>query len=721
MINVTEAYKEAIKEDRIFDLQDKIILKDDTEIPLIMSDVLAYSINSATSSDSTFDVGSVVAAKLSLTIDNTDERFEDVDLTDARISTQIGLLVGSTFEYVTKGIFYINSAQDSGDTIVIEAYDKILFLDLPYAESTLAYPATIREILQEACTHCGITLDTTTIGTGANYIVNSRPVTDSLTFRDIVSYCGKILGKYAYISADQKLKFVWYEKSNSPYEITEQSSLTKNRSSMTITGARFGYTVTTVKEGETEQTEENKTAFVGTEGYVLTMEDNPLIQTEDMANKVMNILKSSVVGTTIRVYSLSCLSDPTIEAGDSIKVTDRKGRSFESFITNCTFTLCGNQELSLGAETETENQYQRFSISDKIVSKANQNNQQLINDYNNEMQRLTDLMMGSFGIYKTEEKQKDGSTIFYLHDKKTLKESTTIWKMTANAIAVSTDGGKTFNAGLGKDGNVITKVLSTIGINFDWAKGGTLNLGGEKNGNGVLKVTDSSGNLVGMMSNDGLMANRGKVGGWNISDSTFSQEVTSDVGTYGVYMQPPTPGEKWAGFCIQKLISGSTYDHMFEVNGDGNLFAKGYAVIDGFLNIGSYAVIDGSLETKSYANVGENLAVGGDLIVHGAAQIENVSDIFGKMFCCVSAVVTESPAAINAPDGYIPIAAINADWAAYPDTAFEIVRQGGFNLLLTRNLKTNPATSGNYVAGSGGGRRANILFVNRKFISGYDV
>lgn len=708
MINVTEKYKECIKEERIFSLEDTIILKDDSQIPLTMSDVLAYSINSATSSDSTFDVGSVVAAKLSLTIDNTDERFEDVDLTDARISTKIGLLVEDSFEYVTKGIFYINSAQDSGDTIVIEAYDKILFLDLPYAESTLAYPASIREILQDACEHCGLTLDAN-LGAGADYIVNSKPATDSLTYRDVVSYCGKILGKYAYIAADQKLKFAWYEKSNSPYEITEQSSLTKNRSSMTITGARFGYTVTTVKEGESEATEENKTAFVGTEGYVLTMEDNPLIQTEDMANKVMNILKSSVVGTTIRVYSLSCLSDPTIEAGDSIKVTDRKGRSFESFVTNCTFTLCGNQELSLGAETETENQYQRFSISDKIVSKANQNNQQLINDYNNEMQRLTDLMMGSFGIYKTEEKQKDGSTIFYLHDKKTLKESTTIWKMTANAIAVSTDGGKTFNAGLGKDGNVITKVLSTIGINFDWAKGGTLNLGGEKNGNGVLKVTDSSGNLVGMMSNDGLMANRGKVGGWNISDSTFSQEVTSDVGTYGVYMQPPTPGEKWAGFCIQKLISGSTYDHMFEVNGDGNLFAKGYAVIDG------------SLETKSYANVGENLGVDGDLIVHGTAQIENVSDIFGKMFCCVSAVVTESPATINAPDGYIPIAAINADWAAYPDTAFEIVRQGGFNLLLTRNLKTNPVTSGNYVAGSGGGRRANILFVNRKFISGYDV
>lgn len=700
MINVTEKYKECIKEERIFSLEDTIILKDDSQIPLTMSDVLAYSINSATSSDSTFDVGSVVAAKLSLTIDNTDERFEDVDLTDARISTKIGLLVEDSFEYVTKGIFYINSAQDSGDTIVIEAYDKILFLDLPYAESTLAYPASIREILQDACEHCGLTLDAN-LGTGADYIVNSKPATDSLTYRDVVSYCGKILGKYAYIAADdQKLKFTWYKKSDSPYEITEQSTLTKNRLSMTITGARFGYTVTTVKEGESEPTEENKTAFVGTEGYVLTMEDNPLIQTEYMANKVMNILKSSVVGTTIRVYSLSCLSDPTIEAGDSIKVTDRKGRSFESFVTNCTFTLCGNQELSLGAETETENQYQRFSISDKIVSKANQNNQHLINDYNNEMQRLTDLMMGSFGIYKTEEKQKDGSTIFYLHDKKTLKESTTIWKLTANAIAVSTDGGKTFNAGLGSDGNVITKVLSTIGISFDWAKGGTLNLGGEKNGNGVLKVTDASGNLVGMINNNGLNAYRGTFGGWTIDgDKLYQDAVGVDGYTYRVYFQPVAdPKVNWMTYIVQRRLNTTDeWKNIFYVTGDGEIYGKGHAYIGG------------------------NLGVGGDLIVKGAAQIENVSDIFGKMFCCVSVVVNESPVAIYVPDGYIPIAAINADWNAYPDTAFDIVRQGGFNLLLTRNLKTNAASSGNYVTGSGGGRRANVLFINRKFISGYDV
>lgn len=96
-------------------------------------------------------------------------------------------------------------------------------------------------------------------------------------------------------------------------------------------------------------------------------------------------------------------------------------------------------------------------------------------------------------------------------------------------------------------------------------------------------------------------------------------------------------------------------------------------------------------------------------------------DLFGKLFYSCSAVVTSSPAKIAAPEGYIPIAATNADWNAYPEITFDIVKQGGYNLLLTRSLKTGASDSGQYITGDGGGRRANILFVNRKFISGYDV
>ena len=246
----------------------------------------------------------------------------------------------------------------------------------------------------------------------------------------------------------------------------------------------------------------------------------------------------------------------------------------------------------------------------------------------------------------------------------------------------------------------MVNVLSAIGIDFSWAKGGTLNLGGAGNGNGVLKVTNASGDMVGLIDKSGINTYRGTFGGWTIDgDKLYQDAVGVDGYTYRVYFQPVAdPKVNWMTYIVQRRLNTTDeWENIFYVTGDGEIYGKGYA------------------------NIGGNLGVGGDLIVHGAAQIENVSDIFGKMFCCVSVVVTESPVAIYVPDGYIPIAAINADWNAYPDTAFDIVRQGGFNLLLTRNLKTNPATSGNYVAGSGGGRRANILFVNRKFISGYDV
>ena len=40
-------------------------------------------------------------------------------------------------------------------------------------------------------------------------------------------------------------------------------------------------------------------------------------------------------------------------------------------------------------------------------------------------------------------------------------------------------------------GELVVNVLDAIGINFDWARGGTLTLGGYGNGNGLLSILDS--------------------------------------------------------------------------------------------------------------------------------------------------------------------------------------------------------------------------------------
>jgi hypothetical protein len=61
-----------------------------------------------------------------------------------------------------------------------------------------------------------------------------------------------------------------------------------------------------------------------------------------------------------------------------------------------------------------------------------------------------------------------------MHDKPTLAESMKIWKQTADAFAVSTDGGVTYTAGFDVEGNAVVNILSAIGVNADWVRTGKL-------------------------------------------------------------------------------------------------------------------------------------------------------------------------------------------------------------------------------------------------------
>lgn len=90
--------------------------------------------------------------------------------------------------------------------------------------------------------------------------------------------------------------------------------------------------------------------------------------------------------------------------------------------------------------------------------------------------RLDNIILESGGVFTTEEMQDDGSIIYYLHDSPELESSKSVWKMTSEAFAVSTDGGKTWNAGFTVTGEIIAKILDTIGINANWINTGALNI-----------------------------------------------------------------------------------------------------------------------------------------------------------------------------------------------------------------------------------------------------
>lgn len=76
-----------------------------------------------------------------------------------------------------------------------------------------------------------------------------------------------------------------------------------------------------------------------------------------------------------------------------------------------------------------------------------------------------------------------------------MAESNIIWKLTAEAFAVSVDGGKTYPYGFAVTGELITRLLYAEGINADYINAGTL-IVRDKSGNAIFEADMDTGSVT---------------------------------------------------------------------------------------------------------------------------------------------------------------------------------------------------------------------------------
>lgn len=568
MIASSMAYKKAIRGSRIMSIHDQYIFKDGSRPDIGTTDFMKYEINEAVSEQSTFSIGAAVIKKYTATLNNMEEKFSDFDFEGLDILARVGLLLeDGTVEIIPKGKYRCVNAKLNESTIDLEAYDSMLFFDRPYSESTLQYPATITQIINDACVHCQMAVDEKTIPWGG-HIIKKRPDDKDLTFRDMIGYCAQIMCCYAKIDHLDKLSFGWYdfetlEKMQNGYDggnladyatgdkldggnfkdysegdfydsgsfrdtyeyhhFYSLGSQSINTDDIIVTGIK----VTSEKTDDSEE----ESYMYGGDGYVLSIEKNPLIQTGDV-QIVASYIGKKMAGKRFRPLSISCQSDPCIEAGDCACVTDRKQRTFFSVISNTTFSVGSMQKIECTAETPTENNYTKYSATTRLLDAADRNTKRNLSNYDIAVKRLTDLMTQSFGLYKTEEVQEDGSIIFYMHNKPEISNSSTIWKMTADAFAVSTDGGKTWNAGMDSQGNAVVTILNAIGVNADWINTGDLIVGGKDHDtDGSIRIYDKDGKTIGILNKDGIDLNGSfhSSGVWTDEETGDSYKYTTSI------------------------------------------------------------------------------------------------------------------------------------------------------------------------------------------------
>ena len=597
MINVSQAYREAVRENREFCIADEVTFPDGLELTFSTDDLMAYSINEATSESGKFQIGDAVIKEYSATLDNSEEKFDGYQFEGTDIQAKIGLkLADGSWEYLDKGTYRIVQAKQVDLTINIKAYDNMLYFDRPYSESSLAYPASVNQIIQDASTVCQVTYDASSIVNG-NLVIPERPKDDAITFRDVISYCAQLMGRYAKINHLDALEFSWYPSmdtgiidagvaknqaypsadniidggsfSSMPEDIIsagdfsdtlayhhfyDLKSRSINTDDITITGIQ----VAVYKE-------KDQVVQYGSEGYVIAIEDNPLIQNSDIAQTAAQTAGAGIVGMSFRPLSVTAQSDPCIEAGDAAIISeDWKKPAVATVITNTTFSFGGGQKIDCTAETPTEKTYTRYSAKTRIIAESKQDAEEQLNAYDLAVKQMNQLAANTFGFFSTTVPQPDGSVIAYRHDKKNLKDSKIVYKSGLDGFWVTrnytgNDNTTAWENGFDSSGNAVMNILSVIGINFSWAHGGTLTLGGGGNGNGRLVILNASGAQIGYIDNTGVHFNQGSfAGSLSAATGTFSGNLSAAGGTFSGNLQ--AAGGTFKGTLQAGKVTGSTIE-----------------------------------------------------------------------------------------------------------------------------------------------------------------
>lgn len=488
-----------------------ITLADGTVINLTNADFWSNGMKfeDSVSDDNTFNIGSANINTLNLSINNFDGKYTDYDFTDATVICYVGIelepedtsaLLDTTGDKVldTTGneiivhknaliekirictMTVIDTPYQNTTIIELECEDNMRKFDRDYSASKLKYPATRKQIIQDACKVCGVTLDTLNFYQDS-YQVPARPDDEALTFRQVLAWVCQIGCQYARCDKYGRLTIKWYDTEIADANrvtIKSTNGFTPNLDDVVITGVQ----VTEYLES-TSTDEEASSYLYGEEGYVLKISENKLIP-QGTGQVVANMIGEKCVGMSFRPFETECLTDIVLEAGDAVLITDRKGNKYKSFLTNVVLQPGTFEQISCNAESAARNSSKTYSLVTQAAVDARKSVWRERTTREQALQEFKDRMDNSTGVYTTVQTQQDGSQIFYLHDKPTLAESKAVWKMTAEAWGVSTDGGQTWNGGMTVDGDTIVRILNAVGVNADWINAG------------AITVTDTDGSII---------------------------------------------------------------------------------------------------------------------------------------------------------------------------------------------------------------------------------
>lgn len=518
MINISNAFREKLEAGEPVRMVVDITFPDGTK-KTIDKDIMNGDNGFSDCADSSsFPVGATICKTLTLSINNDQEQWKSYNFYGAKIHAYLKLqtsyaapesvsalldesynpILDSTgdpiiatqaatkdiIETIDKGVYTVTTPEQYSDIINVTALDDMYKANKTYT-SGLKLPQSLINLVRDACKTVGIGMNLTM--DHGDIVIRSIP--DSMTFRQLFGYAAMVESANARIDYSGNLQFVkWdFERTNIPELKDYGNPPTLSSDDIVITGIK-------ITNGQSnDDTDTDYSGMYGEEGYVLELE-NELIDT-DQLQTVANIIGEQIVGARFRNLEGDLVYNPLVEFGDMVYTYDRLGNKYLTPLTDVSGNVGGLTTVKTQADDPIRGSSDFYGNSTKAIVAARQMVQKETSAREEAIQRLAETLNSSSGLYMTQEPQQDGSIIYYMHNKATIAESNIIWKLTAEAFAVSVDGGKTYPYGFAVTGELITRLLYAEGINADYINAGTL-IVRDKNENVIFEADMDTGSVT---------------------------------------------------------------------------------------------------------------------------------------------------------------------------------------------------------------------------------
>lgn len=517
-----------------------------------------------TNSASTFPLGHVYCTQAKLLVLRTDE-LENVDFFNATAVIH-GVYEYDNQEYLFDlGTYYLIDISIKGETIQFLGYDGVYATNIPVADNTKAtLPLKATTVFRDCCAYLGINFNAEHAYQGQSSVpadwdecdITVDTIPSDTTYRQLMSEIVLLFGAIAYISPFDNYMYVVPIKDLGGQTIYSGGffdSANPYASGDNLDGGTFDpwSTGDVISEAFTDDpdiiylndplghpefplqdiTIDGVKASDGNYRYPETVVDDEYILPVKLSVYTANVqsvidrIGQKIAGFTFRPFEIDYRSFPFAELCQRVEFDDARHTIHSSLITHIDIMLKGVTTFKCTAETQTKNGSTFASVTGRIKAVAEDARQAAaqaeadaasavsqisgaVDSVGMEMMRLNSMMAMSMGMFESRSINPDtGAFTYYLHNKKTLAESDIVWRRNANAFAVSTDGGKTWRAGIDSDGHAVVNILSAVGIYADWIKTGVI-----KSSNNQSYWDLTSGEFVSTGSNYSATISGGRIG-----------------------------------------------------------------------------------------------------------------------------------------------------------------------------------------------------------------